>query len=667
MRVVGRTVGPVWVIIAMLATLLTLSASPVAAADGANCLLTANGAQVSLTWSVPGGVNSSTAIRSGTSLADTSWRETVPNTASSWTGDLRVDEVYLVKTKIDGVRTEIPCNEQPEQPELGCSYGSNEVEVDLTTIRWNVGDEGRVAVRSGPSADETGWRATVDAATGEWTTRLSAEQAWVIRYRVGEAVTTFECVFEDREVEPVEPPPPLRAPCTVRIIEGKANLTILVGAGPVAIRSGPSVDNTKWRETVGRGEGWSGEHTPGHVYLIRYKTEGENREVLCEPGEADGVFFANHMPNSRAWAELPNGSIVYSRSTTEFGTEPWVTDGTVEGTEPLGDLRPGGSSQPMSFARFGDFVFFTASTAETGRELWRTDGTAAGTVVLDLTPGPASVGPSNLSALDGQLFFGSLGSSWVSDGTIEGTRELPSPIRGYFRNVHATDSGFYIRTRTDNRNDLWWVDQDLVEAHLVRAGVVNTFNSISTDGDRLFLAGPNGVSVFGGDGVLLTTLPFHGEDRFRSTDVSAAPGGAYIIGQRLDDSWTVWFSDGTAAGSEILVQTERPEDGGPIFLITVGTVGSRVVYSRFFEDRQEDIWSVGVESPTPERIRGLEGTAILRSQAVNDDELFIDSGIVTDGTTAGTTAYDVPGFSFVYYWNDTIYLLNQVGMFGINR
>ncbi len=667
MRVVGKAVGPVWVIMAMLATLLTLSASPAAAADGADCLLTKNGTQVSLTWNVPGGVKSSTAIRSGTSLADTSWRETVPNPTSSWTGDLRVDEVYLVKTKINGVRTEIPCNEQPDQPDVACSYGSNEVDANLTTIRWNVGDEGRVAVRSGPSADDTTWRVTLDAATGEWTTRLSAEQAWTIRHRVGATVTTYECAFEDREVEPAEPPP-VRPLCTVRIIEGKANLSILVGAGPVAIRSGASVDNTRWRETVGRGEGWSGDHTPGHVYVLRYKTEGENREVLCEPGEADGVFFANHMPNTRAefWAELPNGGIVYSRFTTEFGREPWVTDGTEAGTMPLGDLRPGGSSSPSSFIRFGDFVFFTASTAETGRELWRTDGTAAGTVVLDLIPGPDSVGPFNLTALDGHLFFAGFNSSWVSDGTIEGTRELPSPIRGVLRSAHATDSGTYIRTTTNDRDDLWWIDDRLVEAHLVREGVANSSNSISTDGDRLFLAGDS-VSVFGGDGVLLTTLPLDGEHRFRVPAVSPAPGGAYILRQRLDDSWTVWFSDGTAAGTEVLLQTARPEDGGPVFLLTVGTVGGRFVYSRFFEDRQEDIWSVGVESPTPERIRGLEATRILRSQAINDDELFIDSGIVTDGTTAGTTVYDLPGFSFVYYWNGAIYLRNQVGMFGINR
>src|SRR5262245_6581774 len=67
-------------------------------------------------------------------------------------------------------------------------------------------------------------------------------------------------------------------------------------------------------------------------------------------------------------------------------------------------------------------AYFAATDGDHGRELWKSDGTAAGTaLVADISPGPSSSQPYNLTVVDGTLFFTAFGELWKSDGTAAGT------------------------------------------------------------------------------------------------------------------------------------------------------------------------------------------------------------------------------------------------------
>ena len=92
------------------------------------------------------------------------------------------------------------------------------------------------------------------------------------------------------------------------------------------------------------------------------------------------------------------------------GAELWVTDGTALGTGLLRDIYPGDyPSTPRNFTRFGDRVFFTAESELEGLELWATDGKYDGTVLVkDIAPGGASSIPDDLVVRDGVLYF----SAW---------------------------------------------------------------------------------------------------------------------------------------------------------------------------------------------------------------------------------------------------------------
>jgi ELWxxDGT repeat protein len=142
----------------------------------------------------------------------------------------------------------------------------------------------------------------------------------------------------------------------------------------------------------------------GSFYLTGLLPDGEHRSLYRVPaGGGDPVLLA---PVDSGSLNPLGDRLFFDATDAAHGTEPWVTDGTPEGTRLLADLLPGpGSSWPRSLAGDGHRLFFDARGVD-GRELWETDGTAAGTrQVRDLAPGGASSSPSGLTLANGVLFF----------------------------------------------------------------------------------------------------------------------------------------------------------------------------------------------------------------------------------------------------------------------
>ncbi|WAM30050.1 hypothetical protein [Myxococcus sp. NMCA1] len=68
---------------------------------------------------------------------------------------------------------------------------------------------------------------------------------------------------------------------------------------------------------------------------------------------------------------VAGGYLFFSAETRGRGCEPWVSDGTPEGTVPLRDIAPGPlSSSPRGFVQSGWDIFFTADDGSHGRELY---------------------------------------------------------------------------------------------------------------------------------------------------------------------------------------------------------------------------------------------------------------------------------------------------------
>jgi len=148
-------------------------------------------------------------------------------------------------------------------------------------------------------------------------------------------------------------------------------------------------------------------------------------------------------------------ALVFRGRASATGSEPWITDGTEEGTRLIADLRPGtNSSGPRGIERLPDATLFFASEdtdpGSCNRTLWRTDGTFPGTVPL--REFEAQICDSDIIGFvhkvgDAIFFAARRGTEsaqvWVSDGTEAGTRQLTSfsqSVIGEFFSVASDDA-----------------------------------------------------------------------------------------------------------------------------------------------------------------------------------------------------------------------------------
>jgi ELWxxDGT repeat protein len=204
---------------------------------------------------------------------------------------------------------------------------------------------------------------------------------------------------------------------------------------------------------------WSSDGTPEGTLKLSgalwfpYFSVQDGRLYFVAEGDKDGqeLWVTDGTPqNTRALTRLPRRDAFYSQAQGHFlelprvaagkrfvfmtddgldGVEPWVTDGTVEGTHLLKDLCP---SDCEDVAEVWDqtlpgLVFLTVTEPNSGNELWVTDGTEAGTrLVRDICPGSCDAHPYTPFVMKDRLLFvaddGVDGYElWATDGTAANT------------------------------------------------------------------------------------------------------------------------------------------------------------------------------------------------------------------------------------------------------
>lgn len=151
-----------------------------------------------------------------------------------------------------------------------------------------------------------------------------------------------------------------------------------------------------------------------------FNAVGNGLYLTIQRGQATPPDFVSSVPNGGVWVTdgtsngtkslfssahmaTPNQSIAYfdggkkaifTAKQFSYGYEPFVSDGTVQGTGMIKDITPGAADSLGANARFIEFknkVYFTINS-----ELYETDGTANGTKVIlastTIYRNPANVG-----------------------------------------------------------------------------------------------------------------------------------------------------------------------------------------------------------------------------------------------------------------------------------
>lgn len=132
------------------------------------------------------------------------------------------------------------------------------------------------------------------------------------------------------------------------------------------------------------------------------------------------------------------------------------------------DLYDNISSGKLPYAVLDHMAYFIANDGIHGNELWRSDGTAGGTyMVKDITPGSASTFLSNITSLNGKIYFSDGSVPWVSDGTESGTQILTTSAYGPTEFFKIGKKVYFIASGNSFWSAIWKTDGTTAGTKLV--------------------------------------------------------------------------------------------------------------------------------------------------------------------------------------------------------
>lgn len=255
-----------------------------------------------------------------------------------------------------------------------------------------------------------------------------------------------------------------------------------------------------------------------------------------------------------------NGSVYFAASSGSEGNELWKSDGTPAGTQLVKDIWPeyGMSSNPSKLTVSNGKLFFSASTDQDGPNLWKTDGTAAGTVLVSNV-----AFPSNLTDVNGALYFTAVGGLWKSNGTPQGTVLVKDINASSLTNVNGTL--FFVGDDLVHQQALW--KSDGTNAGTVQVKNIAPGKLTNVNGIVYFPAddGTHGAELWRSDGTDAGTqmvkdinLGINGSNVHSITRVN---NSIFFAANDGVNGFELWKSDGTAAGTQLVKDIQTGASG----------------------------------------------------------------------------------------------------------
>ena len=339
------------------------------------------------------------------------------------------------------------------------------------------------------------------------------------------------------------------------------------------------------------------------------------------PGKASGIGY------ELVAVARSDGSVLLAGTHRDSSTEPWITDGTAEGTRLLINVAAEDftsySGSPEHLQASGHRVFFTASTND-GAVIGVSDGLRTTT----MPAGGSSVATAVASR--GRYFFSTDAGFFATDGTST------THLEDFRAALHRVPGGVVFGRHVPKGGislgyEILFSDGTLSGTRVIRGLTPEPSHYwMQAAGDRVWLA--DGKRFFVTDGAsppveITPAEPVAGYLR----DAIRAGTLDYLVETRSSSPEVrVWRSDGTSAGTRVLVARSGGTGQHGYF------VGATERHVYFVINRE-----IFVSDGTP------EGTITLpappppcKSQGVLGETLLFGDGRSlwrTDGTAAGTT------------------------------
>jgi ELWxxDGT repeat protein len=380
--------------------------------------------------------------------------------------------------------------------------------------------------------------------------------------------------------------------------------------------------------------------------------------------------------------------LLFAASDTE-NVSLWRSDGTTAGTFPL--LQGAGRRGPFylddrsvaqpHFTQDGQRVYFIGTDGVHGLEPWVTDGTVDGTrMVADLVAGSVGVSPCT-DALDwmcerdlgglplvsliprendlmiGRAHYskgiGTVSDLWISGGTAAGTRRIEAAVPGsYFtsRDFTGQDQSLLFQAQQGDDHAIWHGDGTLTGSRRVAA--VNASNIVDAANGFIFIGwDPEGVEAepWWSDGTPEGTYLLRdirrGDASSTPRDLTELNGILLFSAATAEHGRELWRSDATSDGTILVADIWPGPDGATVAEIT--RLGDVVLFAADDGVHGPELWSSDGTAAGTAMVRDIQrGAAGAHPNrlAVVDGLLYFyaDDGVhgvelwSSDGTAAGT-------------------------------
>ncbi len=339
----------------------------------------------------------------------------------------------------------------------------------------------------------------------------------------------------------------------------------------------------------------------GGVFLIWAQSETQTM-LFRTDGTAAGTF---PLWTGSYQGEQFAGSIVGCGSRCYFSVnnELWCSDGTAEGTHPVG------IQAPLAIHEMGGQAMIIGGPAPT--RVWTTDGSMGGTTPI----------PGSQIDLPEQSFFRSVvsgGMLFYGDGptqmqqqlrtlTADGPRIVGGPV-GRPQWLFASPdqrSVFFVSFMSDelgyNWYEIWWTDGDPIDTRMVGSFLPVHYCGISGQvcGDRLFVALARSFATSPPADQVLVLSPSHPPEwvgprmanGLRNASCPVVSGGrAYFIATDAEHGRELWSTDGTPGGTSIAVDLAPGVTTGVPGLTSPMAVGCRIYFQGRTDHGSPKLW-----------------------------------------------------------------------------